>query len=85
MKNVFFILVLAIGLMSFTSSNEVNNDLISSDLTISKGTVDLNTNITTVDWACCTVSNSSSEVTVCRADGNSRRACRRARRLLNQQ
>ena len=71
--------------MSFTSSDEVNNNLISSDITISKGTVDLNTNITTVDWVCCTVSNGSSEVTVCRADGNLRRACRRARRLLNQQ
>ena len=34
------------------------------------------------DWACCTVSNSDSEVTVCRADGNLRKACREARALL---
>ena len=34
------------------------------------------------DWACCTVSNSDSEVTVCRADGNLRKACREARAIL---
>ncbi len=34
MKNLILIFVLAIGLMSFTSSNEVKNDLISNNYTI---------------------------------------------------
>ena len=80
MKNLFFILVLAVGLMSFTSANEVNRDL-----TINKKTVLLNVNNVNEDaWVCCTVSNSSSQVTVCRPDGNLRKACNRARRLLEQ-
>jgi hypothetical protein len=32
MKNLFFVFVLAIGLMSFTSSDEVKNDLTSTSL-----------------------------------------------------
>lgn len=36
-----------------------------------------------MDWACCTVSNGTSEVTVCRADGNLKRACNDAIRIIN--
>tara|TARA_B110000091_G_C13519285_1_gene351752 strand:+ start:170 stop:406 length:237 start_codon:yes stop_codon:yes gene_type:complete len=32
MKNLFFVFVLAFGLMSFTSSDEVKNDLTSIDI-----------------------------------------------------
>ena len=84
MKNLIFILVVAIGLMSFTLSKKVNTDLKSNDLTISKGTVASNTNITTVGWVCCTVSDSNSEVTSCRSDGNLREACKTAIKLLEQ-
>ena len=36
------------------------------------------------DLACCTVSEGDMEVTTCRPDGNLRKACRGARRLLRQ-
>lgn len=57
-------------------SINVNSINLSLELT------ELSKNIETVGWACCSVSTSDSEVTVCRSDGNLGRACRQARRLL---
>lgn len=37
-----------------------------------------------MDWVCCTVTNGTSEVTVCRADGNLKKACNEAIRIINQ-
>ena len=40
MKNIFLILLLAVGLMSFTSSKEINNDLIPNDYIIQMESLD---------------------------------------------
>lgn len=46
---------------------------------------ELSTNVEIVEWVCCTVSTSDSEVTVCRSDGNVGKACRQARKFLQQE
>ncbi|MGK0307249.1 MAG: hypothetical protein ACI8RP_000200 [Urechidicola sp.] len=73
MKKLFFVLVLAIGLVSFTSSNEVESVLKNN----------LTSNV--VEWNSCTVGSVGGTQYTVMCDCSTRRACRKARRLMRQQ
>ena len=70
MKNFFFSFLLAISLMSFTSSNEVKNDFISNDYAVSLESVDLNTNLNSEIVCSVTCSVTVNGVTITTSAGN---------------
>ncbi|MFK5889425.1 MAG: hypothetical protein QM486_01695 [Flavobacteriaceae bacterium] len=76
MKNLYIILVLAIGLMSFISSSDKKNNLNTGSLTTNLE------NINVVTWNCCTVGElGGATYTVC-CNCSTGSACRKARRLM---
>ncbi len=86
MKNLILVSVfmLTFAFAAMSESNVVNEKVPSKSEVSTKNTNSPKGDSTN-DWVCCTVERNGGSATVCRTDGNARKACRQARRYTRKQ
>ena len=81
MKKLFFAFMLVGTFATIAEVDSLNENLAISNIDLE---VDKALDKAEDEWACCTVTRNGGSATVCRADGNTRRACRQARRYTRE-